>query len=504
MKISPRGRASANRRRAWQILEAPAEDNHDKQSARRRRGRETRQRAWHILEAPTGELPAVETTTAMGPELPDEATVHFVLDLALRIGEVQMTNGAGASDVTATILALANALGLPHCEVDVIFTSITVSCHRGSDLPPVTALRVVRSRSLDYTRLSDTELLVRKLTSGQISPEEAYSELHRITGARHPYPRWVSTLAWGGMAASIAVLLGGDGWTALVAFVISSVVDRVGRLVNKVRLPFFFQQVVGGLVATLTAIAIVNIDVVPLDNGTLVVAAALTVLLSGLSTVSAVQDAITGYYVTAAGRSLEVALMSAGLITGVAFAIELAATLGASRTPPPATTTLSTYGLHVVMLAGSSAAACFALASYSRLRPLLVAGVAGAVGAASYGFLRLFETDQITASGIAATLVGLGGGVLSRRLKVTPLVVAVSGITPLLPGFVTYSGLSRLAENGNLATLMSAVAIGLALAAGVVLGEFLAQPLRTGLGRLERKLAGPRMAGPLVPGRRLD
>jgi uncharacterized membrane protein YjjP (DUF1212 family) len=441
----------------------------------------------------------------MGPQLPDEATLHLVLDLVVRIGEVQMASGAGASDVTATILALTRALGLPHCEVDVIFTSITVSCLRGSDLPPVTALRVVRWRSLDYTRLSDTERLVQRLIRNKISAEDAYTELNRVTTAPHPYPRWVSTLAWGGMAGFITVLLGGSGWIPLVAFAISAIVDRVGRVLNKAAMPFFFQQVVGGFIATLAAIGIVNLDIVPLTKPTLVVAAALTVLLSGLSTVSAVQDAITGYYVTAAGRSLEVGLMSAGLITGVAAAISLAASLGASYTPTPSSaSTVTPLSLPIMMLAGTGAAACFALASYSRIRPLLVAATAGAVGAGTYAALSLLQWSQITSSAIAAALVGLGGGVLARRLRVTPLVVAVSGITPLLPGLATYRGLSELANGGTVATLTSAAAIGLALAAGVVLGEFLAQPLRTGLGRLERKLAGPRMAGPLDPGRRLE
>jgi uncharacterized membrane protein YjjB (DUF3815 family) len=54
----------------------------------------------------------------------------------------------------------------------------------------------------------------------------------------------------------------------------------------------------------------------------------------------------------------------------------------------------------------------------------------------------------------------------------------------------------------GLPTAATAVATALALAAGVVLGEFFAQPVRTGLGRLERRLAGPRMAGPLRPSRR--
>jgi hypothetical protein len=49
---------------------------------------------------------------------------------------------------------------------------------------------------------------------------------------------------------------------------------------------------------------------------------------------------------------------------------------------------------------------------------------------------------------------------------------------------------------------MVAVSVALALAAGVVLGEYLAQPVRYSIGRLERRLVGPRMAGPLRPTRR--
>ncbi|TNC28019.1 threonine/serine exporter family protein [Amycolatopsis alkalitolerans] len=497
MKGNQRARGPVTRRRGWHILEAPRDPNVDREN-RRKRSTEPRRRAWHILEAPTGEQPAPEPGADYGPALPDDATVNFVLDLTLRIGEVQMASGAGASDVTATILALTSALGMPHCEVDVIFTSITVTCHRGTDMAPVSAVRVVRSRSLDYTRLSETELLVRQITRGRTSAEEAYAALHRITGAPHPYPRWVATLAWGGMAFFITLLIGGTLDLAVGALVISSLVDRLGRLLNKYALPFFFQQAVGGLVATGLATLTVKTGLVPTSFSTLVASAAITVLLSGLSTVSAVQDAITGYNVTAAGRTMETALMSAGLITGVAFALNLAKSFGFPQVEPelPTQTVLT---LPVMIVAGAGTAACFALGSYSKLRPLLVAATAGAIGAGVYGGLVLATFDVITASGVAATLVGFCGGVLSRRLKVTPLVVAVSGITPLLPGLSTYRGLYELATqgNGNVSTLMKAVTIGLALAAGVVLGEYLAQPVRTGLGRLERRLAGPRLAGPL-------
>jgi uncharacterized membrane protein YjjP (DUF1212 family) len=440
-----------------------------------------------------------------GPALPDDSIVHFVLDLAVRIGEVQMSVGAGAADATATIIAVANAYGLPHCEVDVIFTSITVTCQRGVDQPPVTSLRVVRSRSLDYTRLALVERLVRDITRGRISVRDAHVELNRITTAPHPYPRWLATLAYAGMAAAIALLIGGDAAVAACAAMTTALVDRVGRLLNRRALPFFFQQVVGGVLATGAALALLATGVLGETRPTVVVAAAITVLLSGLSVVSVVQDAITGYNVTAAGRTMEVSLMTAGLIAGVVLALNVAVELGMPAQGLADPLAPSVLRLPLQTVAGGAAAGLFALASYATPRSVLVAAVAGAAGAGGYSALVLAGVGQIATSGIAAIMIGLAGGVISRRLRIPPLVVAVSGMVPLLPGLTTYRALYELAVErtiSGLPTLMIAASVALALAAGVVLGEYLAQPVRYSIGRLERRLVGPRMSGPLRPTRR--
>ena len=453
---------------------------------------------WERLERPAGGV--------QGPALPSESTVHFVLDLALRIGEVQMSSGAGASDATATILAVTTAYGMPHCEVDVIFTSITVACHRGVDLPPVTSLRVDRSRSLDYTRLALVERLIRDITRGRVTARDAHTELDRITSAPHPYPRWLATAAYAGMAAAVATLIGGDALVAVFAAVITALIDRIGRLLNKRALPFFFQQLVGGALATGAALAIVASEVLPTTvRPTLMVAAAITVLLSGLSVVSTVQDAITGYNVTAAGRTVEVSLMTVGLIAGVVLALNVAVRLGMPPVPLADPLAPSFLRLPLQLLAGAAAAACFALASYATPRAVVVAGVAGGAGAVGFSALVLWGAGPIAASAVAAAVIGFSGGVISRRLRIPPLVIAVSGMVPLLPGLTTYRGLFEMAverSSSGLSTLMVAISTALALAAGVVLGEYLAQPVRYGLGRLERRLSGPRMAGPLRPTRR--
>nr|WP_229686152.1 threonine/serine exporter family protein [Longimycelium tulufanense] len=447
-----------------------------------------------------------------GPELPDDATVHLVLDLALRIGEVQMSSGAGAADVTATMLAVTNAYGLPRCEVDVIFTSITVCCHRGTDAAPVATLRVVRFRNHDYTRLAAVEDLVRRITNGDISASDAYAELDSITTAPHPYPRWVSTAALAGMAAAVSLLLGGGLVLSLLAAGVTALIDRVNRVLHRRALPLFFQYAVGGALGTGVMSALYATGLLPTGiRPSLAIAASIVVVLAGLSLVSVVQDAITGFNVTAAGRATELAMMSVGLVTGVALALRTAVWLGVPISANSASDPLPPMpsDLPLMAAAGATTSACFALASYATLRALLIAAAAGATGLTSHVVLTLFGFETLVASAAAAILIGFVGGVISRRLRVPPLVVAVSGITPLLPGLPTYRGLFQLTVQNDigvgLSTLVLAAGVAMALAAGVVLGEYLAQPVRTGLGRLERRLAGPRMAGPLRPAdRRLE
>ena len=421
-----------------------------------------------------------------GPALPDDSTVHLVLDLALRVGEAQMAGGAGVADVTDTILAVTTAYGLPNTEVDVIYTSITVSCHRGTEAAPVTTMRVVRGRSVDYTRLAAVEGLIRRITSGGITPVDASAEIERISRADHPYPRWVATLAWAGMAGGVAFLVGGSPLLAGTAAAVTALIDRVGRVLNRRGLPFFFQQVVGGALATTVAMVMYATGMAPSVRPSLLVATGIVVLLSGLSLVGTVQDAITSYNVTAAGRTVEITLLTAGLIAGVALTLRASVQFGVQTTMADPLPPLIS-DVPVQLVAGAATSAFFALANYAPLRALPMAAAAGALGATTYGLLTLVDVNTITSAAAAATVVGFGGTVVARRLRTPLLVVAVAGMVPLLPGWTIYRGLYQLTVDGDtsgLSTLVLAAGTALALASGVVLGEYLGRPVRTGLGRL--------------------
>ena len=141
------------------------------------------------------------------------------------------------------------------------------------------------------------------------------------------------------MGAGVGLLVGGDWVVTLIAFVAAVGVDLLQRQMSRRRLPGFYQQVAGGLLATLIAVGTVaaGVDVDP----SRVVTAGIILLLAGINFMGAIQDALTGFPLTAGARILEAILATAGVIAGVSGGITVGRMLGVDlgRLDP---------GLHVV------------------------------------------------------------------------------------------------------------------------------------------------------------
>ena len=200
----------------------------------------------------------------------------------------------------------------------------------------------------------------------------------------------MATAGWAGLAAAVALLLGGPPVIWLTAFVVTAFIDRLGRLLGRWGVAPFFLQMVGGFVATASTLGLFAVGALPPETEpSLVIAASITVLLSGLSVMGAVQDAISGHVVTAAGRAAEIALLSAGLLTGVILGLKVGIEFGLTLDPAePVAADVTRFGIST--FAAAVAAAMFALACYAPLRSLVAAALAGGIGWAAYGALTLF------------------------------------------------------------------------------------------------------------------
>lgn len=429
----------------------------------------------------TASVPAI---TPLQPiDLTDDAAVTQALDLALRVGAVLLDAGTGAIDTRAQTQFVASLYGLANCEVDVTYNAILVTAHRGPTLPPASTMRLVHYRSLDFTRLAQVDRLIRTMRRRALSPAQAHAALDAIVTAGHPYPRWLAALAWAGMAASVSVFLGATALVAAVAFLTTVVIYRVNVSLNRLGLPLFFQQVAGGMVATLPATVLyafrgpLGIDIRPSQ----VIAAGVIVLLAGLSLVGAVQDAITGAPITASARLLEVFMLTGGIIAGVAMALRVSSAFGVVLPPLEAAAPEGFGRISAQVAAAAGTALFFALASYAERRALPAAAMGGAVGMTAFLLAAVSGVGVVLAGAVAATVVGFVGGLLARRALTPPLVVAVAGITPMLPGLTLYRGLSAILDGDTVrgfGSLATAFAIGGALAAGVTLGEWGARTLQ--------------------------
>ena len=204
-------------------------------------------------------------------------------------------------------------------------------------------------------------------------------------------------------------------------------------------------------------------------------------LLAGIGLMGAVQDALTGFYLTSGARLIEAMMATAGIIAGVAVGISLADGLGIplgslvpgqlgrlDGSPPSPRQHCSPEPRCRRRRSRSPATPRAGRCCRSRSSPPSAALISQAI--------ELSGFDRTMGAAAAAFFIGLVAYSVAGRVHVPPLVVAVPAIVPFLPGLSIYRGLTFLANGGYLVSqgilaLMTAISVAIALASGVILGR---------------------------------
>ncbi|ROR43634.1 threonine/serine ThrE exporter family protein [Kitasatospora cineracea] len=452
-----------------------------------------------LLRTPMAERPAFERTArelhpAAGAQA--QRNVPRVLDLSLRIGELLLASGEAAEDVEAAMLGIAHAYRLDHCEPQVTFTLISISHQPSLIDPPVTADRVVRRRTSDYTRLAAVYELVADITAEQVTVNDAYRRLAEIRRNRHPYPAWLMSVATGLLAGAASFLVGGrvdsTAWLVFVsAFATAVVGDRLASAIARRGLPEFYQFVIAAMPAALCGI-LLSFNELHL-RGSVVITGGLFALLPGRAMVAAVQDGLTGFYITAAARLLEVMYLIAGIVIGVMLVLYIGVNYNARLKPDESLGGIASPPVQLV--AAMVLALAFAMLLQTDRRSLPMVVLNAAVGWSTYGVLtHNAGVSAIVATGLAAGLVGLFGQLLARYRAASALPYVTAAIGPLMPGSALYLGMLAFAQGhagSGLVSASRAVALALALAIGVNLGGEVARLFLKNPGASDRDTPHP-------------
>lgn len=437
-------------------------------------------------EAPTWGLDLREINDGI-----EHARSRSVIDLAMRIAESTLATGASAADVTANVLAVTGAYGLRSVHIDVTFTSIAVTHHRGAHQDPVTMVRTVRTRVTDFDRLAATHRLIEDISDGDLPLDEARRRFFSIMERPRLYRGWITTVSVLLLGGGVAALIGGRPLEILLAMIISALVDQALAWTGRRRLAAFFGQMVGGAIPTIAAMSIVALSANHPSLGSevrpsVLVGTGIVVLLAGMSVVGAAQDAIDGYYVTAGARSFEVIVLTFGILVGVLGIITFASRLGVPSYLIPPSSLAPSVGVQLVAVA--CIAVSFGLGGYAGPRTILISVVTSLLGWLVYVIFVQAEFDGISSTAFACTFVGFVAQPLAWLFRVPSLPISTAGILAFLPGSMVYRGLYYLVEPAPVTTpttdgpslLFAAISTGLAIAGGVSLGSYFGRQVRIG------------------------
>lgn len=424
----------------------------------------------------------------------DLARLHAVFDLAMRIGEGMLTNGAAASEVTATVLRIVTSSGYRSVSVTVTFDEVSVSYLPDAESAPFTRIRAAGLRKQDFTKLEALEQVTDDYVRGDASLEVAASRVAAIPGSRPPYPFWLVAVALATMGGAAAYGLGAGIFVTVAATITAAVLAVLTEKLIVSGVPQFYVQTVGGFVAAIAAVVVHAID--PSRNSSIVVVACLIILLAGLTSIGAVQDAITGWYVTASARILETVMLTVGLVVGVRAGL-LVADMFEVDLSVTATLPVSLASVPVLIVSGALLGLGYAVSAQTPRRSLAWCALITAVSSVGASLLGGLGLDRVWAVGLTSMVAGLLAVLLAERVRTPALAFVMAGVIPLVPGSRIYRGLlaigSDLTEGAG--QLFEAAEVAVALAAGAVLGQLLAaRALRmTGraVGAFTPVIAGP-------------
>lgn len=403
-----------------------------------------------------------------------------ILVLALDMAESMLRWGAGAQDVETSIIAVTTSLGLRHVDVDITNQSVHLNWTR-EDAFPVSVLRVVRSISDNYAGLALVHQLVGDVSAGRSNYDEARKRLRQIRRRRLPYNKLVE-FAMGSLFSGLFVMLIGGMVTSAVACVVTTTMaTSVVMLCKKYKVPNFYAVALATFVVTLIALLLYSWEWI--HQPSMVVAGGIMLLLPSGRFVSAVQDAINGFPVTAVSRLFSATLVFGSIITGVMLGAVVGVAVGMppiDLTRAPASPDLALWALTFLAVGAVVAGGITQQVAGRHLGALAVVALVGYL--VHWSAVNQWGAGDRLAPAIAAVVMGLLSRFIGLRVGAPALVLAVPSIVILLPGLTIFRSMYAMAVSGtnisdSLGGIVTALMVVLSIAAGVALGDTLARPL---------------------------
>lgn len=245
-------------------------------------------------------------------------TIHddscFMAPLHLA-GRLIMEHGGETYRVEETITRMGHSFGLGEVECFAIPSGVFIS-YRKSDGTIETAVKRVRRKSTDLTRVDSVNAVSRRMEEQQLSCEEVMTLLKEIETRPPRISRLGLTAAVALSSGGWAVMFGGSGWDFAAGFLVAAICQATIFLLDQFGMRSFVSTLAGSFLGTILPMLLHLLTGLLVVDAT--VAACLMPMLPGLAMTNAVQDTMRGDMVSGVSSATS-AILTACMIAGGAL-----------------------------------------------------------------------------------------------------------------------------------------------------------------------------------------
>ena len=242
------------------------------------------------------------------------------MELCLLAGEIMLKYGAETYRVEETMerMAVSNQMIDVHSFVTptgIFFT------FKSEGIGERTRVIRIDDRVIDLNKVTMVNDLSRRFVEGQLTTDEAITELRAIDRQRLNYPVYVQHLAAGLASGSFAIMFGGHLIDFAPAFFAGVIINICLLFIERRLKVKFIAEMLAAFVGGVIAITAVKLGFgLSLDQ---IIIGALMPLVPGLPLTNAVRDIMAGDLLAGVGRGAEATLTALSIAAGIAFAISI-------------------------------------------------------------------------------------------------------------------------------------------------------------------------------------
>ena len=230
-------------------------------------------------------------------------------------GRLIMENGGETYRVEETITRMGHAFGFEEVECFAVPSGIFIS-YRKADGAIETAVKRIRKKGIDLTRVDAVNAVSRRMEQEKLSCGEVMSLLKEIEHRPPKITRLGLTAAVAMSSFGWAAMFGGSVTDCIVAFVVAFLGQAIAFALDKAGMRSFVSTLIGSFLSAFLPM-LFNLYAAPLHVDA-TVAACLMPMLPGLAMTNAVQDTLRGDMVSGISSATS-AILTASMLAGGAL-----------------------------------------------------------------------------------------------------------------------------------------------------------------------------------------